>query len=144
MPSLAVVLAAGALGLLSYGVSLVLFVVALRHLGTARTGAYFSTAPFAGALLAVAILREPLTVQLAVAGALMAIGVWLHLTEQHRHAHVHRPTQHDHEHEHDLHHQHRHANGVSTGAHHSHAHEHEVLEHEHEHYPDAHHRHPHR
>ena len=36
------------IGLLGYGFSLVMFVVALRGLGTARTGAYFSTAPFIG------------------------------------------------------------------------------------------------
>ncbi|MND07304.1 hypothetical protein D3C83_291930 [compost metagenome] len=42
-------LAAGLLGFLGYGISLTLFIVALRHLGTARTGAYFSVAPFFGA-----------------------------------------------------------------------------------------------
>ena len=59
-------------GFLGYGVSLALFVVALRHLGTARTGAYYSTAPFLGAIAAVIFLQEPVTVQLVLAGLLMA------------------------------------------------------------------------
>jgi drug/metabolite transporter (DMT)-like permease len=48
LPGLWVAVTAGLVGFLGYGVSLVLFVYALRHLGTARTGAYFSTAPFLG------------------------------------------------------------------------------------------------
>ena len=98
-----------AVGLLAYGVSLTLFVVGLRHLGTARTGAYFSVAPFLGALLAIA-LGEPATVPLTLAGACMAAGVWLHLTERHVHGHAHRHTALTHTHPHfpDAHHQHRH------------------------------------
>ena len=87
VPASIVILAAGVLGFLSYGLSLSLFVIALRHLGTARTGAYFSTAPFAGAIIGIALLGEPVTLQLALAGLLMAVGVWLHLTERHRHRH---------------------------------------------------------
>lgn len=130
------------LGLGAYGISLTLFVVALRHLGTARTGAYFSVAPFFGAVLAVGWLGEPVTPALLVAGALMAAGVWLHLTEQHAHPHVHLAEDHDHEHEHDVHHQHEHAEGPVAGRH-SHPHRHEPLAHAHEHFPDAHHRHSH-
>lgn len=65
------------LGFFAYGVSLALFVVGLRHLGTARTGAYFSVAPFFGAVLAIT-LGEPVTLPLIIAGVLMAIGIWLH------------------------------------------------------------------
>jgi drug/metabolite transporter (DMT)-like permease len=130
------------LGLGAYGISLTLFVVALRHLGTARTGAYFSVAPFFGAALAVVWLGEPVTPGLLLAGALMAAGVWLHLTEKHAHAHAHRAEEHDHEHEHDVHHQHEHAEGPVAGRH-SHPHRHEPLTHEHAHFPDAHHRHGH-
>ena len=101
-------LLAGVVGFLGYGVSLALFVVALRHLGAARTGAYFSTAPFLGAVVAVIALGEPLTVQLVVAGSLMGLGVWLHLTERHEHEHVHLPAVHSHSHVHDEHHQHSH------------------------------------
>ncbi len=134
------------LGFLAYGISLALFVVALRHLGSARTGAYFSVAPFFGALLALAALGEPLTPQLGVAGALMALGVWLHLTESHAHRHSHAPIEHEHAHVHDEHHRHVHDTlhgGLKPGERHSHPHRHEPLTHAHPHFPDAHHRHRH-
>lgn len=130
-------------GWLGYGVSLALFVVALRELGAARTGAYFSTAPFAGALFAVLLLGEPLSASLALAGALMAAGVWLHVSERHEHEHTHEPMEHSHEHVHDEHHQHAHDFPVPPGTRHSHWHRHERLTHTHPHYPDAHHRHEH-
>jgi drug/metabolite transporter (DMT)-like permease len=143
LPGASVVGAAAALGFASYGLSLVLFVVALRELGTARTGAYFSTAPFVGAILSLAWLGEPASAQLAIAGALMAAGVWLHLTERHQHDHVHVPLVHEHDHEHDEHHAHAHDFPVSPGERHSHVHAHEGLRHSHAHFPDAHHRHAH-
>ena len=130
------------LGLFAYGVSLSLFVVGLRHLGTARTGAYFSAAPFLGAALAVA-MGEPVTPALLVAGALMALGLWLHLTEHHEHEHLHPVLAHEHEHMHDEHHQHDHETAVEPGAKHRHFHRHEPLAHTHAHFPDAHHRHGH-
>jgi len=88
---------AGALGVgfLSYGLSLVLFVLALRRLGTARTGAYFTTAPFVGAIASLVLFRDPLTPSLALAGICMAVGVWLHATERHHHEHVHEPFEHE-------------------------------------------------
>ena len=130
-------------GFLGYGVSLVLFVVALRHLGTARTGAYFSTAPFLGAAVAIPLLGEPLSMQLLAAGSLMAAGVWLHLTERHEHEHEHKPVEHSHRHVHDEHHRHAHAAGDPPGEPHSHRHVHIRLRHTHVHVPDAHHRHRH-
>jgi drug/metabolite transporter (DMT)-like permease len=143
VPSLAAASLAAVVGFLGYGVSLVLFVYALRHLGTARTGAYFSTAPFLGAIAALALLQEPLTVQLLVAGLLMAIGVWLHLTEHHEHEHVHEPMEHAHAHVHDEHHQHVHTADDPPGEPHTHAHRHEPLKHRHPHVPDMHHLHKH-
>lgn len=140
-PSFPTALAAATVGLMSYGISLMLFVIALRHLGTARTGAYFSTAPFAGAVIAIAGMGEPLTRELLIAGALMAIGVWLHITESHAHAHAHEPLQHEHEHDHDEHHQHPHAAPLRSDADHTHLHRHEPMTHTHSHYPDAHHQH---
>lgn len=128
-------------GLLAYGISLTLFVVALRNLGSARTAAYFSVAPFFGALLALAT-GEPLTPQVLLAGALMALGVWLHVTERHEHVHVHRALEHEHPHVHDEHHQHAHDGDASVDGH-SHWHRHEALRHTHAHFPDAHHRHDH-
>ena len=142
-PALPSVGGALAVGLAAYGFSLVLFVVALRHLGTARTGAYFSVAPFFGALVAVLVLGEAVTTPLLVAGALMAVGVWLHLSERHEHEHPHLPLEHEHEHEHDAHHQHAHDSPVAAAASHTHRHRHEALRHQHPHYPDAHHQHGH-
>jgi drug/metabolite transporter (DMT)-like permease len=145
-PATPLVAAAALLGLLSYGVSLVLFVLGLRALGTARTGAYFSVAPFFGTLLAVLALGEPVTWQLAVAAVLMAAGVWLHLTERHEHLHAHEALEHAHEHVHgagDPHHDHVHVPPVAPGTRHNHAHQHAPLVHSHPHYPDAHHRHEH-
>jgi len=129
-------------GLLAYGVSLTLFVLGLRHLGTARTGAYFSVAPFFGAVLAV-LMGEALTIPLLLAGALMALGTWLHLTERHQHTHAHEPIEHEHEHEHDPHHRHPHDAALSNDEKHSHRHRHDPLAHSHEHFPDTHHRHSH-
>jgi drug/metabolite transporter (DMT)-like permease len=142
LPGARVVLEAGLLGFVGYGLSLTLFVVALRGLGTARTGAYFSLAPFLGAAFAV-VLGAPVTVPLLAAGALMAIGVWLHLTERHAHLHSHAAASHEHRHVHDEHHRHEHAPGQDTTEPHSHTHVHEPLRHAHAHYPDVHHRHEH-
>ena len=146
LPPLLVAGEAMAMGFLSYGVSLALYVVALRHLGTARTGAYFSIAPFVGATIAV-LAGEPLTWPLAAAGVLMGSGVWLHLTERHDHEHSHETLAHEHEHVHDEHHQHDHPGQpdlvMTDGLRHSHWHRHQALVHSHEHYPDTHHRHGH-
>lgn len=143
LPALPVLGGALLVGWLGYGVSLALFVVALRELGTARSAAYFSTAPFAGAILAVLLLGEMVTVTLFVAGALMAAGVWLHVSERHVHRHRHEPLEHTHEHEHDGHHRHAHEPPIGAGTRHTHEHRHEGLTHAHPHYPDAHHRHRH-
>ncbi len=142
-PTLALVGAAGVVGFLGYGVSLALFVVALRHVGTARTGAYFSVGPFLGAALAVPLLGESVTWQLATAAILMGIGLWIHLTEHHEHEHVHERIIHEHPHVHDLHHQHAHAPGDADVEPHTHVHEHARLVHSHAHFPDIHHRHRH-
>jgi drug/metabolite transporter (DMT)-like permease len=137
--------AGGALlvGFLGYGVSLALFVIGLRQLGAARTGAYFSLAPFFGAALAIPLHGEPLSTTLLLAGALMAFGVWLHLTERHLHEHAHELLEHEHSHRHDEHHRHEHAFSWDGREPHTHQHAHEPLVHAHAHYPDIHHRHHH-
>lgn len=142
-PGAGAALLAGAVGLAGFGVSLVLFVLALRHLGTARTMAYFSTAPFIGAILAVGLLGEPVTAALLVAAALMGLGLWLHLAERHEHRHAHAPLSHEHRHVHDLHHRHDHRPLDPAGEPHTHVHAHPRLVHAHPHYPDLHHRHEH-
>jgi hypothetical protein len=124
-------------------VSLALFIVALRHLGTARTGAYFSVAPFFGAALAIAMLGERPGAGFWIASGLMALGVWLHLSERHEHRHVHEAMAHTHEHFHDAHHQHAHDFPWDGREPHVHPHRHEPMVHSHPHYPDLHHRHPH-
>jgi drug/metabolite transporter (DMT)-like permease len=143
LPPPAPLTAAAVLGFVSYGMSLVLFVTALRDLGTARTAAYFSTAPFVGAVLSVFILHEPLTWRLGAATVVMAAGVWLHLAERHVHAHSHEAMDHEHEHEHDAHHRHPHETPIRPGIRHIHWHHHEPTIHSHAHYPDSHHRHTH-
>jgi drug/metabolite transporter (DMT)-like permease len=143
LPGPAVLAEAMTVGLAGYGISLVLFVVALRGLGSARTGAYFSTAPFIGAVIAVLGFHEPASTTFWLAAALMGGGVWLHLTERHEHPHAHEEMMHTHPHVHDAHHQHSHDfpwDGVEP---HVHAHRHEPHSHSHPHYPDLHHRHRH-
>jgi len=108
IPALRIIASGMVLGLFAYGVSLVLFVVALRGVGTARAGAYYSVAPFIGALVAIAIFGEALTIQIALAGGLMAVGTWLHLTESHSHFHPHSLIEHEHEHFPDTEHRHGH------------------------------------
>jgi hypothetical protein len=119
----------------------VLFVLALRHLGTARTSAYFSLAPFIGAVLALGLLHEAATPSLMLAGLLMGFGLWMHLAERHDHEHAHEALEHEHAHVHDLHHQHGHDEPLTEP--HSHRHRHHPLRHRHPHYPDLHHRHHH-
>lgn len=143
LPPLPVLGGALALGFVSYGSSLVLFILALRGLGTARTGAYFSFAPFIGALLGIVLWREPVTAMLLAAGGLMALGLWLHFTKEHEHEHAHEPLTHSHRHVHDEHHQHEHGPDDPPGEPHVHWHEHPRLVHLHPHYPDIHHRHTH-
>jgi drug/metabolite transporter (DMT)-like permease len=139
IPALPNLAGAIVVGFLAYGVSLALFVVGLRHLGAARTGAYFSVAPFFGAVLAL-LMGEPVTSPLLLAGALMALGTWLHLIEDHEHEHAHEAARHDHEHTHDEHHQHEHDVPVAKGTKHHHAHWHQALIHKHPHFSDSHHR----
>ena len=143
LPSLGASSAAMTLGFFSYGLSLMLFVMALRHLGTARTGAYFSIAPFAGALIAMPLLGEAPTWPLLIAASLMGVGIWLHLTERHEHLHPHAALEHSHQHAHDEHHQHEHAEPTQPDVQHTHTHQHEPISHTHPHYPDVHHRHDH-
>jgi len=142
-PQLRIVLTVGVVGFCGYGLSLVLFVLALRHLGTARTGAYFSAAPFVGAAMSLLVLGERPGIIFWTAATLMVWGIWLHLTEKHAHEHEHMPMSHAHEHSHDIHHRHDHDFDWDGKEPHSHQHDHGVSRHTHLHFPDIHHRHPH-
>lgn len=141
--SLPITLWACSIGFIGYGLSLFFYILGLRHLGTARTTAYFSLAPFVGAGIAIIFLRDPLTWPMMLASLLMGVGIWLHLTEVHEHEHVHEEFEHEHRHIHDEHHQHVHAPDDPIGEPHSHHHKHAYLRHTHPHYPDTHHRHEH-
>ncbi len=143
LPEMRSVLVAAAVGFCGYGLSLVMFVLALRHLGTARTGAYFSAAPFVGAVVALFMLGEIPSPIFWLAAALMGSGIWLHLTETHEHEHRHEAISHTHEHSHDVHHQHAHDFKWTGAEPHAHLHRHVALRHAHPHYPDSHHRHEH-
>jgi drug/metabolite transporter (DMT)-like permease len=141
LPAAGITGAVAIVGFFGIGVSLVLFVLALRHLGTARTGAYFSLAPFIGAVLAIGVMHETLTLNLVLAGLLMGFGLWTHLAERHDHEHEHEWLEHEHRHRHDCHHRHQHEEPVAEP--HLHWHHHPPLRHAHPHYPDLHHRHRH-
>ncbi len=143
LPAVATLAPIVLVGFLGYGVSLVLFVLALRGLGSARTGAYFSTAPFLGAVISIMILGESVSLMFLLAAALMVIGVWIHLMENHAHEHQHDPVKHSHRHTHDEHHQHEHDFEWDGSEPHSHQHQHTPIKHSHAHFPDVHHRHKH-
>ncbi len=142
-PVMASVPEAMLVGFFGYGISLVLFVYGLRHLGSARTGAYFSTAPFIGAALAIPMFGDPVTTPFVIAAGLMGLGLYLHLTERHDHEHIHEDMAHEHRHVHDKHHQHVHGPDDPPDEPHSHWHHHQSTTHKHPHYPDLHHRHGH-
>ena len=142
-PTLPTTAAAMLTGLGGYGVSLVLFVVALRNLGTARTGAYFSVAPLFGVALSLLIWPEMPSATFWIAAALMALGIWLHVRERHVHEHMHERMEHTHRHRHDEHHQHAHDFPYEGDEPHTHPHVHLPITHSHAHFPDIHHRHRH-
>jgi len=152
LPSRGLLIAALAVGAASYGVSVVLDFQALRVLGAAREAAYFATAPFAGALLAIPLLGQRPGLRELAAAVAMAAGVVLLLRDRHGHPHTHEALEHDHLHVHDEHHQHfqdhlhihPHLPGAAApGEPHAHPHRHEPITHEHPHTSDIHHRHRH-
>lgn len=145
-PAFHIILLALLVGGICYGVGLAFFVLALRSLGAARTGALYATAPFVGAALSFILFRENLTLQFLLSLPLMALGAVLLVSEHHEHVHWHPAIQHEHLHTHnDLHHSHEHPEEmVVTTAPHSHPHLHEPISHDHPHTPDLHHWHPHK
>lgn len=143
LPGPAFLFVACLIGFLSYGLSLSLYIKSLRHLGAARTGACFATAPFIGAAFSISLLQEPVTQHFLIAGVLMALGVWLHITEKHIHEHTHEEMEHEHMHIHDEHHHHEHDSSIPLTEPHSHRHRHSRLTHIHQHFPDLHHEHKH-
>ena len=143
LPTAAHVAPALLLGFFSYGLSLVLAVEAMRLLGAAREAAFFSVAPFAGALAAVPILGDHLGRREGVAMLVLAFGVAALLREEHGHLHTHAVLEHEHGHVHDEHHEHAHSAGDPIGESHAHMHRHDSITHGHAHSSDVHHRHQH-
>jgi drug/metabolite transporter (DMT)-like permease len=130
------------IGALSYGVSLVLFVHALREIGSARTSTWFASGPFIGALLSVLVLGERPPGEYWISALVMFAGMFLLYGEAHRHRHVHKQLDHSHSHVHDEHHRHDHK-AAGEKEPHDHYHMHESMAHSHVHWPDIHHRHRH-
>ena len=137
------ILQVGILGFLGIGVSLVSFITSLGSIGTARTGAVFSTAPFIGSFLSILLLGEPLTLPFSIALLLMAGVLWFHFSENHSHEHIHDELEHSHDHTHYEHHLHEHSENDTAGEPHSHLHKHSRITHSHPHFPDIHHLHRH-
>jgi drug/metabolite transporter (DMT)-like permease len=141
-PGLLATLALLACGATGYGLSLRLYLLAQRRIGAGRTGSVFALAPFVGAALAYALGDRTVGAPAALATALFAAGVYLHLTEHHGHPHVHAAVEHDHAHRHDDGH-HTHIHDPPFVGEHAHSHAHDRVEHAHEHAPDMHHDHEH-
>ncbi len=141
--SLLRLLAAAVVGAVSFGLSIVLFVRGLRHLGVLQTGMLFALAPGFAALLSWIFLREPVAIPSLFALGSMTAGALLLATDRHEHVHTHEALEHAHVHEHDEHHQHEHTPEQLAQSPHAHRHRHEPLDHAHAHVHDVHHRHRH-
>jgi len=141
-PGIKLVLGIMLLGFFSYGLSIVLFIFAMRSLGASRTSTFFGTAPFVGTVLSFLLFRELPNVLFYISLPVMILGAILILGEKHGHIHSHNTLGHEHRHDHeDEHHIHKHNEGENVE--HSHSHQHENAEHTHSHKPDLHHRHKH-
>jgi hypothetical protein len=145
LPGLKIALLVMLLGSISYGISIQLFILAMRQMGAARTSSLFGTAPFVGVVFSLILLHEIPTILFWASLPFMLVGAWLMLTENHHHLHVHESMEHNHRHSHpDEHHIHEHPENIPlVNGSHSHRHRHEFLEHDHAHAPDIHHRHSH-
>jgi drug/metabolite transporter (DMT)-like permease len=137
------------IGFLSYGgLASVFFLMALRHMGSARTGLFLALSPFFGVIYSFILFQESLHPVFLPAFFIMVIGAYLLVSERHSHQHYHPPIVHDHRHTHDdLHHDHIHdknAPPLSPSGDHSHLHAHKAMTHDHPHKPDLHHQHDHK
>ena len=81
LPSLGVIALAMLLGTFSIGLCQAQMILSMQVIGAARMAAWFSLAPFFGAVLSFLLLHDPLTLQFVIASALTAFGLWLHATE---------------------------------------------------------------
>ncbi|TMQ53708.1 MAG: EamA/RhaT family transporter [Candidatus Eisenbacteria bacterium] len=137
------VLIALAVGAVSFGLSIALFVRGLRQLGVIQTGMLFALAPGFAAILSWALLRETIAAWGLLALGSMTAGALLLATDRHEHLHEHEAQEHAHEHTHDEHHQHDHTPEQLAKLPHAHWHRHQPMVHRHPHVHDVHHRHRH-
>ena len=117
------------LGFIAYGLSICLYIIAQKHLGAAKTSAYYSVAPFLGVAFSMLLLHEKPTLQFYIAFLIMIIATIIMVKDT-------ITLQHTHEHEHIHSHEHRHGDIVHTHMHshkhtHLHIHKGEVENHEH-------------
>jgi len=133
------------LGVLSYGVSIALYIGAAQGLGATRAQIIFASAPFFGVGGAVLILGEGLSVIQISAASILVISLIPLLIDKHLHVHEHDSVEHEHIHRHfEGHHEHSHEDApLLKRLFHSHRHSHEEVTHSHPHLPDIHHRHEH-
>ncbi len=129
-----------ALGGLSYGASIALYIRAAQGLGATRSQMVFASAPFFGVLLSILWLGEGFSVLQALAAAVLAGSIVLMFLDRHAHVHRHEAVAHEHGHRHDDGH-HEHAHQAQPTNSHSHPHTHDPAVHSHPHWPDLHHRH---
>ena len=142
LPDIRIVLGAMGLGFFSYGLGIVLFILAMRNMGASRTSAFFGAAPFVGVIISFLLFRQVPNSLFLISLPFMVIGAILILSEEHSHEHSHELLEHEHRHNHDDgHHVHEHEEGAIKE--HSHVHIHREFKHSHSHMPDIHHRHAH-
>ncbi len=146
------VLAALAIGVWSYGFSIVLYIAGAQAIGATRAQVVFASAPFFGVALSILVLGDSLGPAHVASGLLFVTAIGLLALEQHGHVHEHGAIEHEHAHRHDDgHHDHDHDENDAVGhdrdssnsVRHTHRHRHRALVHAHPHWPDLHHRHPH-
>lgn len=140
-PSIWLTTKALTLGAISYGASIVLYVMAAQQLGATRGQILFSSSPFFGVSLAAFLLGEELRLSHVAAMICLAGAIYYSNRVRHEHTHSHPELTHTHLHSHeDGHHTHEHASPAHL---HSHSHTHNDTTHSHPHHPDIHHRHEH-
>ena len=130
-------------GVFSYGLSLVLYIVSAQKLGAARSQIIFSSSPFFGVILAVVFLGESIYAAQVIATLIIVVSLAMLFAEKHYHLHHHSATAHEHWHRHDDGHHDHHFPGKPQPPYHSHWHEHKAAIHSHTHWPDPQHRHEH-
>lgn len=77
IPRIADILCIMVLGFVAYGLSIFFYVHAQRHLGAARTSAYYAISPFVGGVLSLVLYHQLPSIVFVIAVLIMAVGVGL-------------------------------------------------------------------